>query len=230
MLRVGAAYAVAAWLLIQIADTTLPLFGFGDTPARIAVIVLIIGFIPTLIIAWVFELTPDGLRKDKDTDRSRASVAISAARFDQIIMLVLVLAVSYFAIDKFVLSESRERSIAAQLVNSESGFQLWSDSQDRVVDDIFVVQEEIARTVAGALSVTLDIDGRNVLPGTGTDSIEAYDTVLAGRALVRSGKPLQAAAYCERATEIDPKTQGLCEQSLWYALRDEPDARYRCVY
>ena len=60
VIRVGTAYAVAAWLLIQIADTTFPLFGFGSMPARIVVILLVIGFIPTLIFAWAFELTPSG--------------------------------------------------------------------------------------------------------------------------------------------------------------------------
>ena len=63
--RVGAAYVVVAWLLIQIAETIFPLFGFDDTPARIVVVVLAIGFIPSMILAWAFELTPEGLKKDK---------------------------------------------------------------------------------------------------------------------------------------------------------------------
>ena len=49
VLRAGAAYVVAAWLLIQVAETIFPLFGFGDTPARIVVIVLAVGFIPSVI-------------------------------------------------------------------------------------------------------------------------------------------------------------------------------------
>jgi adenylate cyclase len=66
--RVGAAYVVTAWLLIQVAETVFPLFGYDDTPARIVVVVLAIGFIPSLIFAWVFELTPEGLKKDHDVD------------------------------------------------------------------------------------------------------------------------------------------------------------------
>jgi adenylate cyclase len=68
--RVGTAYVVASWLLIQIAETIFPLFGFGDTPARILVIVLAIGVVPTLVLAWAFEMTPEGLKKEKDVDRS----------------------------------------------------------------------------------------------------------------------------------------------------------------
>jgi len=73
--RVGAAYIVAAWLLIQVAETIFPLFGFDETPARIVVVVLAIGFIPSLIFAWAFELTPEGLKKDKDVDSAR-SIAV----------------------------------------------------------------------------------------------------------------------------------------------------------
>ncbi len=49
--RIGAAYVVAAWLLIQVTETIFPLFGFGDTPARLVVIVLAIGFIPSPILS-----------------------------------------------------------------------------------------------------------------------------------------------------------------------------------
>ena len=112
VLRVAVGYIVSAWLLIQVAENIFPLFGVGDGPARIVVILLVIGFLPALIVSWIFELTPGGLLKDKDVDRRRPSVAGSAKRFDRTIMLVLVLAVSYFAVDKFILSESREQAIA----------------------------------------------------------------------------------------------------------------------
>ena len=73
---------------------------------------MMIGFLPALVVSWIFELTPGGLKKDEDVDRSPASVALSAKRFDRIVILVLLVAVSYFAFDKFVLSESREQAIA----------------------------------------------------------------------------------------------------------------------
>ena len=68
VLRIAAAYVVAAWLLIQVAETIFPLFGFDDAPARVIVIMLAIGFVPTMVFAWVFELTPEGLRKESDVD------------------------------------------------------------------------------------------------------------------------------------------------------------------
>lgn len=60
---------VVAWLIVQVAETIFPLFGFGDTPARIVVIVLAVGLVPSMIISRVFELTPEGFKKEKDIDR-----------------------------------------------------------------------------------------------------------------------------------------------------------------
>jgi TolB-like protein/Flp pilus assembly protein TadD len=112
VLRAGIAYLAGAWLLIQIAETIFPLFGFGDTPARIVVILLSIAFVPVLIFAWAFELTSEGIKKESEVDRTQSFTPNSVRKFDRAIMIVLALALGYFAVDKFVLSESREAIIA----------------------------------------------------------------------------------------------------------------------
>ncbi len=109
--RVGAAYAVASWLLIQIAETILPLFGFNDGPARIVVIVLAIGFPLVLVFSWLYELTPEGLQLERDVDRSRSVVHHTGKKLDRAIIVVLVLALGYFAFDKFVLDPQRDIDI-----------------------------------------------------------------------------------------------------------------------
>ena len=112
VLRAGAAYIVTAWLLIQVAETVFPLFGFGDAPARIIVIVLLIGFIPAMVLSWAFELTPQGWQQEQHVDHSQPVVARAAKRLDRIIMVVLAIGIAYFAVDKFIFAESRERLIA----------------------------------------------------------------------------------------------------------------------
>jgi len=114
VIRVGIAYVAASWLIIQVAETIFPLFGFDDNPARIAVIVMATGFIPVLVLAWIFELTPEGLKKDRDVDRPASVTGRSGRRLDRAIILVLVLGLGYFAFDKFVLSGTRETSIAEE--------------------------------------------------------------------------------------------------------------------
>ncbi len=117
VLRVAAAYVVTAWLLIQVADTLFPLFGFGEAPARTVVVVLAIGFLPVVILAWVFELTPQGLRKEEDVDRSQPADPRSGSKLDRLIMVVLAIAVAYFAFDKFLLTPRQE---AARLAAREA--------------------------------------------------------------------------------------------------------------
>ncbi len=106
--RVGTAYVVVAWLLIQVVETVFPLFGFDDRPARMVVIMLAIGLIPTLIFSWAFELTPEGLKKEKDVDHSQSVLLDTGKKLDRMIMVVLAIALGYFAFDKFVLDPQRD--------------------------------------------------------------------------------------------------------------------------
>lgn len=102
---------IGSWLLIQVAETIFPLFGFDDTPARIIVIVLAIGLIPALVFAWVFEMTPDGLKHEKDIDRTESITPHTAKNLNLTIMVALVLSLGYFAFDKFVLDPQRQAAL-----------------------------------------------------------------------------------------------------------------------
>ena len=112
--RVGAAYVVTSWLIIQVVETIFPAFGFGDAALRITTIVLAIGLIPTLAFAWAFELTPEGLKKERDVDRSDSITRHTGKKLDRMIMLVLALALGYFALDKFVFEPQREIALEQQ--------------------------------------------------------------------------------------------------------------------
>ena len=111
VIRVAAAYVVTAWLIIQVVETILPIYGIADSTIRLIVTALAVGFVPAVILAWVFELTPEGLKRDADIDHSKTEPR-STRTLDRIIIVMLALAVGYFAFDKFVLSESREEAIA----------------------------------------------------------------------------------------------------------------------
>lgn len=96
--------------------------------------------------------------------------------------------------------------IAVQLVKASDGYRLWSESFDRVLDDIFAIQDEIADEVAHALSVTLRVGELNTR-NDGTSNLEAYDAYLEGMAYSQSGGPEnaeRALARLETAVRIDP--------------------------
>ena len=106
VIRVATAYAVTAWLVIQVVETLFPVFGLSAATIRIVVIVLAIGFVPAVVGAWVLQITPEGLKFDRGV--ADAPVADRAARLlDRTIIVVLILGIVYFAFDKFVLAPGR---------------------------------------------------------------------------------------------------------------------------
>ena len=112
--RVGAAYVVTAWLAIQVVATIMPAFGYGDLAVRWVTIAFAIGLVPVLIFTWAFELTPEGLKKDSEVERSSGAAAHGAKTLDRVIMVVLALALGYFAFDHFILDPQREQAQEAE--------------------------------------------------------------------------------------------------------------------
>ncbi|MDX1507603.1 MAG: hypothetical protein R3358_04945 [Woeseiaceae bacterium] len=100
VIRVALAYLATAWLVLQVVDTISPFLDLDDTVGRIALIALAIGFVPVLILAWVFEWTPDGVKLDVDADHDSAASMRSARTLDRVIIAVLTAAVVYFVIDE----------------------------------------------------------------------------------------------------------------------------------
>ena len=103
VLRVAATYLVASWLVLQMVDVVFPFFELPDTLGKPILIMLAIGFPIAIIIAWVFELTPEGLIKEKNLDRSQLKIPPGAAKLDKAIIIILVFAVGLLLTDKFVL-------------------------------------------------------------------------------------------------------------------------------
>src|SRR2546423_8529962 len=108
VIRFAGLYLVGAWLLTQVASTVLPMFGAPDWLPRSIVILLAIAFVPALIFSWAFELTPQGLKRDEDVPPEQSIAPQTAHRMDRMIIAVLVLALAYFAFDKFVLTPKRD--------------------------------------------------------------------------------------------------------------------------
>jgi TolB-like protein len=114
VLRVAAGYAAVSWLLIQIVGTVFPFFGFSDAAIRGVMIVLIIGFIPAVVVSWVFEWTPEGLRRDGEVEGATPGAVAMGKRLDRLVIVALVLAVGYFAVDKFVFDPAENAAIREQ--------------------------------------------------------------------------------------------------------------------
>ncbi len=112
VLRVAIGYLAAAWLLIQIVETVFPVFGLSTASIRVIIILLSIGFPLVLIVSWLYELTPDGWKLEKEVDRSKSINRNTSKKLDHVIIIVLTLAVGYFALDKFLLADQRVQEMA----------------------------------------------------------------------------------------------------------------------
>ena len=108
VLRVGIAYLAAAWLVLQVAEMLLPVYGFTDAAIRNVVVFLAVGLLVTLALSWVFELTPEGIVKDRGVEPTSTDTRQDHKRLDRFIILVLIIAVAFFTVDKFVLDPARD--------------------------------------------------------------------------------------------------------------------------
>jgi TolB-like protein len=99
--RVGIAYLVSAWVLLQVVDLVLENIQAPDWVMQVFMLALAIGFPLAVFFAWAFEMTPDGLRKEKDVDRTKSITSKTGRKLDRSIIVILLVAVVYFAWDNF---------------------------------------------------------------------------------------------------------------------------------
>jgi len=116
--RVAVAYLVSAWLLIQVADTIFPRIDLSGQAVTYVIYALAIGFFPTLIFAWLFEFTPEGLKKEEDIHRDVASIRRSSHTLDITIIIILLAGIGYFTFDKFVLDPRRDEVLVQEAVET----------------------------------------------------------------------------------------------------------------
>ena len=91
--RVGIAYLVGSWLLLQMIDVIGPILRLPEEMARYLLFLLAVGFIPALVLAWAFELTPEGVKLESEVDRSKSITSRTGRKLDRAIMVILALAV-----------------------------------------------------------------------------------------------------------------------------------------
>jgi TolB-like protein len=275
--KVAAAYIIVGWLIMQAGDTLAPALRLPEWINSALAFFLILGFPLALFFAWAFEMTPDGIRKEKDVDRSQSITQVTGQKLNYTIIALLVAALAYFAWDKFMVQPGREQlaspvdkevteskqdefqtiavlpfvnmsddsgneyfsdglteellnilakinelrvagrtssfafkgkdedlrligeklnvnsilegsvrkddkrnrvRITAQLISVDDGYHLWSETYDRELDDIFAIQEEIARKVAQALRITLLGEDEARLEQVVNTQISAYEIYL----------------------------------------------------
>ena len=96
VVRVGIAYAVIGWVLVQIAEFAFENFGAPDWVLKTFAVVLLLGLPLALFFAWAFEVTPEGIKREEDVDRSQSITSQTGRKLDFIIIGFLAIGLGYF--------------------------------------------------------------------------------------------------------------------------------------
>ncbi|HNP64583.1 MAG TPA: hypothetical protein PKH39_11675, partial [Woeseiaceae bacterium] len=112
VIRVAVAYAIASWVLLQIVDVISPIFELPVWAPRLVFVLLAVGLVPTLIFAWVYEITPEGVKKESEIDHSQSIAGTTGKKLNVIIAVSLVVAVGLLLTDRFQPSSDVSTSVA----------------------------------------------------------------------------------------------------------------------
>jgi TolB-like protein/Flp pilus assembly protein TadD len=238
--RVAIAYAVAAWLLIQIATQVFPFFEIPNWAVRLIVLVLVLGFPIALTLSWIFDLTPQGIRRTGESDRSLAPLPVGPAAIRNIPEKSIAVlpfenlsddreneyfaagvhndilsnlakvadlkVISRTSVQQFksgarnlreigltlgvahILEGTARRAgnrirVNAQLIDARSDAQLWGETFDREITDLFALQSELAQRISQELRANLSARERTNLQTHPTRDILAYELFLRAREL-----------------------------------------------
>ena len=105
--RVALGYIVSSWLIAQLADLVLENIGAPGWVMQTILLLLALGFPVAVFFSWAYEVTPEGIKRESEIDRSQSITHITGRKLDRAIVAALAIALAYFAYDKFVLGPER---------------------------------------------------------------------------------------------------------------------------
>jgi len=111
--RVGAAYLMLGWVVVEVTSTVAPAFGLPDWTLTLVTWLGVIALPFVLLFAWAFELTPEGLKRDHEVDRTRSIAHETGTRLNYVIIALLVVAIVTVAADRYWASGSPDNSAIA---------------------------------------------------------------------------------------------------------------------
>ena len=111
VIRVAIAYIIVAWLVMQVSDVVISNVAAPGWVFQVLMLFLAIGLPLAMVFAWAFELTPEGLKREYAVDRAQSITQTTGRKLNFMIIGVLMLALAYFAFDKFVLSTDRDAAL-----------------------------------------------------------------------------------------------------------------------
>ncbi len=101
VIRVALAYLVLGWLVLQVADVLVDALELPVVWSKAVIALLVVGFIPAVVFSWVYEMTPEGIKRESEVTRDESITHVTSQKLNIAIVLLLVLAIALFALDRF---------------------------------------------------------------------------------------------------------------------------------
>lgn len=117
--RVALGYIIAGWLVLQVTDVVMGLLELPSLVGRLVFFAVLLGFPLALAFSWVFQLTPEGIKRDSEVSTAEVTTVATGRKLDLAIIVLLVISLGYFVVDKFVFSEPVETAIPESLSRYE---------------------------------------------------------------------------------------------------------------
>jgi TolB-like protein/Tfp pilus assembly protein PilF len=127
--RVGIAYVVVAWVLLQAIDFALDIISAPNWVMQVFFLAAVVGLPIVLIFSWIFEMTPEGIKRESEIDRNRSVTGDTGRRLDRTIIVFLAFAVVFLLAERFIVREDISASIpTSEVVMEQAGV----SSQDAI--------------------------------------------------------------------------------------------------
>jgi adenylate cyclase len=101
VIRMAGLYLVGAWLILQVAETLLPIFHTPDWVLQAMVVLLALGFVPAVVFSWLFELTPEGIKRDAEVTPEQSIASTTGRRMDRLIFAGVLALIAVIAADRY---------------------------------------------------------------------------------------------------------------------------------
>jgi TolB-like protein/Flp pilus assembly protein TadD len=166
--RVGIAYVIVAWLTLQVVDVVFENIGAPDWVIQAIMLLLALGFPITMLFSWAYEVTPEGIKRESEIDRSQSITSVTGGKLNNAIIFLLVVALAYFVWESRVAappsaeplastSDAAPVSVAARPDSLSIAVLPFENRSDRKEDEFFVegMHDDLLTTIAkiGALKV-----------------------------------------------------------------------------
>jgi len=118
--RVAIGYIVSSWILLQVADLVLENIGAPGWVIQTFMLLIALGFPVVVFFSWAYEVTPEGIKRESEVDRSQSIAHVTGRKLDYSILAVLIIALGYFAYDRLVPSKNPDAAPTANNTKAES--------------------------------------------------------------------------------------------------------------